>query len=314
MGSARVRGALYLIGCAPPDDPLDPVAPAREALGAYYDEIITVGPGREASLRAFRRSFQPQRDRALFDLTAPGDLEWALDAVRETPAACMISARCPIAPMPALASLRSARRYAHQGFRLPPAAAVGGLDCSPPSLPVDMVLHRPAATPPPAEAVADAAIMIAPGAIEGAYAVLLDLRPAAPRLALIAETERDASDARDIAEALGLEQAWVIHAETRRAIADATASARALIDITMSTDAGLSDAGLVARCIGAPVLDVVSPGAGASALGFLKDGPPRDPSRAKAFAAARRPEDFAASLYELAELGAKRATMAERAA
>ncbi|MEM7270320.1 MAG: hypothetical protein AAF401_13865 [Pseudomonadota bacterium] len=309
-----MRGALYVIGAVATGDPLDPVAASLSELKGAFSGVHSVGPGREISLRAFRRSFQPRDDRALYDLTALGDHGWVISALRELPAAVLVGARSSVAPVAPLSDMRAALRYAHLGFRLPAVAAIGGLDAAPPGANVDVALQRPAVALAAEAPVADAAIMIAPGAIETAYAVLAALRTASPRLSLIAETERDARDIRDIAASLNLDRAWVVFAQSRTEIAEAVKGAAALIDIARQPGAGLSDAGFVARCLGATVLDLSNPTAATEAVNLITMPHSHDPARAKSFSNQRRPEDFATSLIELTDLGARRARTAETAA
>ena len=294
--------ALYILGPESPGDPLDCVAAAAPFLAARYDAIRTVGPGQAMSLRSMRRIYAPGVDRLLYDFTAPADHSWAMEALLHWPGAVLLAGRAPVALSAAATGLRSAQRYAAEGFRFPPSATIGALDGAPLPLRASSLV-RPAATISALPQTDDLALAVGPGAIETAYAALLGLAGESASVAIIAAARRDANDLIDIIDALQITSARVRYVRSRKDAVAAATCAGGLIDALMP-DHGLSDAGFAAHCVGAPVLSLTSRDtATRQAADFAAAKPARDPAAAQEFAAARPASAFADSLVTLIEAG-----------
>ena len=306
---------LYVVGAAPLDDPLDVIRPLRAHLLDVYSDVRLVGPGRDMSLRAMRRSFRPGVDRLMYDFTSLESVDWALSAIDTLPGAVLIAANNIVSPTGVLAGLRSAQRYAASGFRLPPYIAIGALDAQPPGMVMDRMMHRPVVCLTTDEPVFDVLIAVDPGAIEPAYAVLRAMGDS-DRIcaAMLAQTQRDMDDLMDMAPALGLGEAPVRLAVDRASVVASVASAKSFIGVSDRKRAGLTDGAFVAHSLGLSVLSVTSPAmVEASVPDFLDHIGGRDPAAADAFAADRQAKRFAVDLLSLIEEGARRVNRAAAA-
>lgn len=304
---------LYILSDAPPDDPLDCVKAARPHLAPHYAAIHLVGPGHALSVRALRRAYRPGVDRLLYDFTAPHDHRWAYDMLNDAAAAIMLGCH-NLAQGVALADLRSAQRYAADGFRFSADATVGVLDATPASS-ATVSLPRPAVSLAAEGGSNDLVMAVAPGAVETAYAALLGLKGDNASLVVLTASRRDANDLTDIIAAFGMSAAHVRYARNRPALFSATTQASGLIDVTDKAAPALGDAAFVAGCIGAPVLRLSSTGrAGEAAAAFAASKPCRDPAAADEFAATRPLADFANDVHALIEAGFAHAMKRDAAA
>lgn len=300
------RPTLYIISLAPSGNPLDCVGDAAALLAEQYEAVHLVGPAQTMSSRAMRRQFRPARDRVLYDLTAPGDGNWALDLLAQWPGAVLRSSRHLPVTDGVLADLRSVRRYASGGFRFSPVVTIGELDAVAGDQ-AAMTLRRPAVTITALSDAHDIALAVAPGAIETAYSALLGLVSTEKPLVAFAVTRRDANDLSDMINALDLRDAHVRYLRNRNEIARSAAALSGLIDAG-DADGRMSDLAFVARCIGAPVLSLTTPsGAGEAAKAFVSNGPQRDAAAARHFRATRSLQAFADDLHTLIEAGYRRA-------
>lgn len=300
------RPALFILGPASPDDPLDCVAAATPFLSAHYDAIHHAGPEHAISIRSMLREYDPRVDRLLYDFTAPADYGWALTALSQSPGAVLLAGRFPVERTGAFADLRSAQRYAAGGRPNPPSVVVGVLDAV--AEPQNAsILRRPAAGISAAVRRDDLALAVAPGAIETAYAALLGLARVEASVGVIASARRDANDLADIIHALQATRAQVRYARSRKEAATAACGVGGLIDIAADAQ-DLSDAGFAARCVGAPVLRLhSSKDASQQAVAFAQEKPDRDSAAARKFARARPLSAFANDLRSLIEAGHHRA-------
>ena len=311
------RPALFILSHAPPDDPLDCVGGAAAFMAPRYSAVHKVGPSQTMSVRSMRRVFEPGVDRLLYDFTPSGAEGWMLDLLGFAPGAVLVSGRSPVAAAGVLADLRSAQRYAEDGFRFAPAATIGALDTDTDANTdaggaAARALRRPAAAIAGTPRAADLALAVAPGGMETAYAALLGLADIAASLLIIAATRRDANDLIDIADALQMDRTSVRYVRTRRDIAQAAASAGGLID---ASGRGQSDAAFIARCVGAPVLSLSAPdGASDQAVQFAASRPDHDKAAAETFHRSRPAADFANGLAALIEAGFQRARQSTEAA
>lgn len=306
---------LHVVGAAPLDDPLDVIRPVRAHLLDVYGDLRLVGPGRDMSLRAMRRSFRPGVDRLMYDFTSLESVDWALPAIDTMPGAALIAANKIVSPAGALAGLRSAQRYAAIGFRLPPHIVIGAMDAQLTGMLMDRMMHRPVVFLTTNEPVFDVLIAVDPGAIETAYAVLRALGDSGRiRAAMLAQTQRDVDDLMDMAPVLGPGEVPIRHAVDRASVVAAVASAKSFIGVSDRKWAGLTDGEFVARSLGSSVLSVTSPAMVAeSAPDFLDQICGRDPAAADAFAEVRQAKRFAVDLLSLIEEGARRARRAAAA-
>lgn len=295
---------LYIIGGAPPGDPLDCVAAATPFLAPHFTAIHAVGPDQPMSVRAMRRAYEPGVDRLLYDFTALADYDWALDMLAEAPGAVLVGRQSPIWPSGVMTGLRSARRYIAGAHRFPSGATVGALD-APSEGAIGHSLNRPAITLPSTAEAPGLAMAVEPDAIETAYAALKGLAGgAATTLTLLASTRRDANDLTDIRMALGLAEVRVRYIRSRSDIADAVSAVSGLIIAADEARLGISDAAFAARCVGAQILTLTSPaGAADAATSFVEGRPVRDAAAASAFTAARPIQTFANDLHTLIETG-----------
>ncbi len=320
----RVRtkhSTLYILGDTPPGDPLDCVAAAVPYLEKAFAGVHRVGPGQAMSDRAIRRAYEPGVDLLLYDFTAHNDYGWALGALEETPAAVLLASHSPIAPGGAMADLRSAQRYATDGFRLPSAATPGILD-GVPGAPFGWTLHRPALLISPVNTGrgADIVVTVAQGAIEAAYATLIAFtaqdRSKLPKtLDVVATTRRDSNDLADILTAFDLQGVRVRYLRERADIVAIVSGAGGLIDISSAAMPGQSDAIFAARCNGLPMLALTSRDTVTDAVvEFLATPQMADASAAAAFRKERSIETFATGLLAFIGAGHRRAALAAEAA
>lgn len=296
------QATLYILSDAPSDDPLDNVATATPFLASRYAAIHQVGPGHALSLRALRRVYEPDVDQLLYDFTAPHDHSWAFDMLNDAPAA-ILRGCYNLAQGGVLADLRSAQRYAADGLRFSPDATIGVLDAAPASIAATS-LPRPAVTITPSAAANDLILAVSPGAIETAYAALLGLKGHSAPLTVLTASRRDANDLTDVIAAFGMSTTYVRYARNRAGLVAAMISAGGLIDINEEAAPAFSDTAFVARCIGAPVLNLTSARqAGAAAKAFATSNLRKDPAAAAGFAAARPIATFARDLHKLITAG-----------
>lgn len=304
------QATLYILSDAPSDDPLDNVAAATPFLASRYAAIHQVGPGHALSVRALRRVYEPDVDQLLYDFTAPHDHSWAFDMLNDAPAAilrgCYNLAQGGMqggVQGGALADLRSAQRYAADGLRFSPDATIGVLDAAPASIAATS-LPRPAVTITPSAAANDLILAVSPGAIETAYAALLGLKGHSAPLTVLTASRRDANDLTDVIAAFEMSTTYVRYARNRAGLVAAMISAGGLIDINEEAAPAFSDTAFVARCIGAPVLNLTSaPQAGAAAKAFATSNLRKDPAAAAGFVAARPIATFARDLHKLITAG-----------
>ncbi len=305
------QATLYSLSDAPPGDPLDCVTAALPLLSRRYGAVQQVGPGRALSVRALLRAYRPGVDRMLFDFTAPHDHSWAFDMLDDAPSAVLLGCY-NLAQGVALADLRSAQRYAAGGIRFSPDATIGVLDGATPSL-TATTLSRPAALITPSAEARDLVLAVAPGAVETAYAALLEIRGVTSSLTILTVSKRDAVDLADIVAAFGMTAAHVQHVQYRAEFAAAMGGARGVIDIN-ERHAPASAAAFVAGCIGAPVLTLTTVKGANAAAAFVASSPRRDPAAAHEFTAARPITAFANNLHALIETGFARALQQTSAA
>lgn len=312
------QAKLYVLGDAPPDDPLDCVAAATPILAGAFEAVHQVGPGQAMSLRAFRRNFQPGTDSLLYDLTAPSDYEWALRIMKEAPAAVLIAGYNIVAPTGGLTGLRSSQRYVQTGFRLPEGVTSGTLDAKDVRT-AGQVVRRPAVHFPKASGT-DLVLSVGAGAIEQAYGALLGLRALGKlqteiALDILAYTRQDANELADILSAFQMPAGRVRYVRKRAEIAAVVAGARAVIDVSTGAETADSDAVFVAKCIGAPVMGIADTRLAAE-MAFEFAGSPRepDPVHASDFADSRPLASFADALLSLIEMGRQKALVAAHAA
>ena len=307
------QATLYIFSDAPLGDPLDCVVAAAPYLASHYAAIHRVGPRRTMSVRAFRRAYEPGMDRLLYDFTSPADYNWALEMLDAAPAAALLGGYSPGAPSAALATLRSARRYAANGHRFPPAVTMGVLDATPASI-TGASLRRPSAAITPASA-NHLVMAVAPGTVETAYAALRGMKSQNASLTVLCTSRRDANDLADIVNAFEMAGAQIRYIRNRASVAFAMAGAGGLIDLCDASAQAISDAAFAARCVGAPVLPLITPdGAAKAAAAFAASEPQKDPIAARKFAAARPVAAFANDLHALIEAGFTRAMQADAAA
>ncbi|MBX2855411.1 MAG: hypothetical protein KTR21_10500 [Rhodobacteraceae bacterium] len=306
MASMAPRPTLYVLGNAPPGDPLDCVREAAPLLAAHYDQVHHVGPVQLMSLRSMRRQYRPGVDRLLYDFTLAEGLDWALQNIARSPGAVLLSSESPVAPVGMFADLRSAQRYASGAFRFPALATLGALDEGA-SVQSAMILRRPAPKITAQQRSEEIGLAVTPGAIETTYAALCGLAGRAEPIVLLAATRRDANDAMDMVAALKASHIRISRIRARWDIAYAACTIRGLIDVTGSANAS-SNAAFIANCIGAPVLRLFSPeGAGEAAAAFVASAPICDLAAAQEFCGARPAAAFAEDLHTLIEAGRRQA-------